>query len=526
LIEIVDGNNPGTGVRVITDPSGDAFFVFAGTGPLGPQADVPLYNWAGLRPDVGCRIKVARPSVGSVRCYFLEPTSVEFSYAETLFSIELAGQTQSYRPDPENLRTILPAPPTTTLPGDGETSTVLTDASKNFLSLGIKPGDLLDVLYIPIVGDNPLADPADVIVGGLTLILRLDNDPFIQVSFPYNMPRADVVEYINDQVGLDVAYLETGTLVLKASRRIEISLESSALAALELTTYTTDHPAKGTYVIGEVATDILTPSVLTPLPGIPSESSTYYKIRRYLQRVSSTEMNLNTDATGLYYADVEAVSLLPGDLYNIGEDLEMATTGHRGDGYRLSCDDSTLSYSRAEALRAQVSRSILLVGAADSLEEHVQLNLQNVQVSYERSALVDEVQSFCSSRFRRVVCEDILVRHLLPHYVSLNWSYAGGPTEPDALRALTTYLDSIAGGEELEVGMLVEVLRKKQALSVFTPDTTNALGRQAPIILVISHGVDRKIRGSLVRDVVDTVRTQRYLPDQILVKRLSSSGLR
>ena len=141
-------------------------------------------------------------------------------------------------------------------------------------------------------------------------------------------------------------------------------------------------------------------------------------------------MNMQLDASGLYYADVEAVSVLPGDYHNIGTDVELTATGYRSDGYRLVSARSELSFSPVEELRAELSRTILLVGASDNPTDYVQLNLQNVQVSYERSALTDDIQSFCSSRYRRVICGDILVRHLLPHYVSLNWRYAGGASSP------------------------------------------------------------------------------------------------
>jgi hypothetical protein len=529
LIECASGNNAGTGVRVITDPTVSADRVVTGTGPLGPPGTTALYNNAPLAPDAGGRIRVARASVGSVRAYYLDPTSAEFDYETTRMSVTLNGQPRSYRPDPENARTLMPPPPSTTLPSsaevDGDAGTI-TDTESNYLSIGIKPGDLIDILYRPIVGTTPLASMGNIAVSGLTLSVRLDNDAFILVSFPYAMPRQDVIDYINENVGLDIASLSnTGALVLKSSRRIELSNSSTALGVLFIATLNTDHPNKGTYIIAEVGLDELTVSAQTPLTsGVTAD--THYSVRRYLQRISSTEMNLNVDASGLYYATIEAVSVLPGDYNNIANGVELDITGHRGDGYRLFNDNPVLSFSRNEELRAEISRTILLVGAADNPDEYVQLNLQNVQVNYERSALVDDVQSFCSSRSRRVINEDILVRHLLPHYVSLNWSYSGGVSEPEMTRALIDYLSGIEGGGELEVVNLTDVLKRKQATSVFTPDTSSQLGRSSPLILVVAHDQDRKVKGQLVRDIVDTVRTQRYIADQIVLRRLSSAGLR
>jgi hypothetical protein len=529
LVEFTDGNNAGAGVRIITDPTLASDVAISGYGPLGPAGTTALYNNQPLNPDAGGRVRIARPSVGSARAYFLSPTSAEFRYAETRFTVELNGQLLTYRPDPENTRTLMPPPPSTDLPNaatSDSSSNTLSDPSSNFLLLGISAGDLLDVLYVPITGTSPLASVGTIAVGGLTLIVRLGDDPYITVSFPFAMTRDDVVDYINEQVGVEIASLTVGgNLQLKTSERLDISSGSTALGVLFISTLSSDHPSKGTFIVSSASENTLQVSLATPLSG-GSVADTHYQVRRYVQRISSTEMNLNVDASGLYYATVEAVSTLPGDRHNIGNQIELAVTGHHADGYRLSTDNETTSFSRAEGLDAQLSRTLLLVGSSDSPEEYVQLSGQNVQVTYERSPLVDDIQSFCNSVFRRVLCEEILVRHLLPHYVSVNWSYAGGSSEPDMTRAISDALDAIEGGQELEVGDLTDLLRRRGATSVYTPDTEATNGRNAPLLLVVRHESDRRVRASLVRDVVTAVRTQRYLPDSIALKRLSSSGLR
>lgn len=530
LVEVVGGNNAGLGGRVVTDPNAGNR-VTLGTGPLGPPGTDALYDVMVLSPDAGGRVRIGRPSVGSVRCYFLEPTSVDFGYRTARFTVTINGQERVYQPDPENTRTLVPPPPTTQLPTGATVNSVtntLTHPGTNFLTYGIKEGDLLDILYQPIRSDADLDATSDLALGGKTLIVQLDNDPFIQVSFPYDMTASAAADYINAQVGTTIAAFTDDRMVFSASRRIELITSSTSLGQFQVTTYTTDHLAKGTYIIQTVAAHALTVSVETPIHGgsITVVDSSF-RIRRYQQRVSSTEMNLQVDASGLYYADVEAVSVMPGDHHNIGTDIELTASGYRSDGYRIVSVKPELSFSRAEELRVSMSRTILLVGASDNPTDYVQLNLQNVQVSYERSALADDVQSFCSSRYRRVICEDILVRHLLPHYVSLNWRYSGGASEPAMTRAITDHLYSIEGGGELEVGALANLLRAKQgASSVFAVDPASPNGRTAPFLLVLKHEESRQIRASIVKDVVDTVRMCTYLPDSILLKRLSGAGLR
>ena len=526
LLECVGGNNGGFGARVIADPdAGDRILV--GTGPLGPPGTTALYDNAVLNPDAGGRIRVGRPSVGSARCYFLEPTSIDFNFRTTRLTTTAGGQTRIYRPDPENARTLIPPPPRVELPSTGTVidERTLTDANADFLLYGVREGDLLDLLYQPIVSAANLPTSGTIAVGGTSLFVQQDNDPFIEVGFPYAMNRDAIVSYINAQVGAPIASISDDRLVLQASRRLELSAGSTARGVLGLAQLTTDHPARGTYVIRTVARNALTAADSTLFPQAGT-TNTHYRVRRYTQRVTSTEMNLNRDSSGLYYADVEAVSMLPGELYNIGTDVELEITGYQSDGYRLVAENPVLSFSRAEDLRAEVSRTLLLVGASDSPEDYVQLNLQNLQVNYERSPIVDDIQSFVSSRYRRVLAQDILVRHLLPHYVSLNWRYSGGAAEPEMLRAVHEFLASIPGGGELEVNSLTRLLGGKAAGSVFALDAASPNGRTAPQLLVVRHEETRKIKAALVRDVVDTVRMATYLPDNLQLKRLSGAGLR
>jgi hypothetical protein len=549
LIEVIDGNNSGVRGRAVVGPTsmGGLEALAVGVGPVGPEGAngaAGLYDNVTFRPDVGVRVRIGRPSVGTSRVYFLDPTSAEFAYASTVFSVDSGGRTLEYRPDPENTRVVRPAPPLTELPNTGETdagANALTDNDTNFLLLGTQEGDLVDILYIPIDGTSALPTPGnvpfDTVLSNPTwnsrLRLRLDADPFITIDFPFAMPRQDVVDFINAQVGEDIASLTSGgALRLQSSRRIELDPTSSAIEnltnplALAGAPMSSDHPAQGTYIVSVVAENVLFFSGMTPALTGGVVPDTAYRIRRYVQRISSTEMNQNRDVSGLYYADVELVSFGPGDGFNISAGTPLDVEGHRADGYRLVTESTVTSFSRAEVLHAEISRTILLPGSSDSPEEYVQLSQQNVQVTYDRSQLVDEVQSFCDSEFHRVVVQEILVRHLLPHYVSLAWSYAGGSAEPEMLRAFETALDKIEPNEQLEVTDLTDILRRRGATSVYTPDTSSTTGRTAPLFIVVYHDDERRVRGQLVRDFVTTVRTQRYIPDNIQLRRISAGGIR
>lgn len=534
VVEVVDGPNAGTQCRVIFGPTPGASSdeITAGTGPIGPEdtnGQTALFNNTVFAPSVDARVRIGRPSVGSARVYFLAPTSAEFRYATTRLTARVGVSDLVYIPDPENQRVLLPPPPSQELTHEGVSASpnTLTDTSVNFLLQGIQPGDLLELLYIPITGTTPLASVGNIAVSGLTLRLRLGSDPFITVTFPFDMPRQDVVDYINEQVGETIASLATGgELELKASESLLLDSTATALGVLFLSSFSNEHPDAGIYIVQSVSDNMLTLSQRTPgLVGV-SQSGSAYRVLRHVQRISSTEMNENQDATGLYYYDVQMISRGPGDVYNLNTGVDMLVEGHAADGYRLSAENSVLSYSRAEVLRAELSRTILLVGSSDSPEEYVQISQQNVQVTYDRSQLVDEVQSFCDSDLHRVLNEEILVRHLFPHYISMTWNYLGGSAEAVMRKAVETLLDEVEPDEALEVTDLTSVLTKRGATSVYVSDSDSPSGRGAPLFVVVYHDEERRVRAQIVKDFVTTVRTQRYIPDNIRLIRVSAGTLR
>jgi hypothetical protein len=541
LVEFLEGENQGI-ARVITPPYestalGSTFphleHVTLGTGPVGPRQTIgvtvaqgKLYDNKPLIPEIGTQIRIGRPSIGSARVYFLEPTSVDFDYRDARFTAIIGGQELVYQPDPGNLRTIQPPPPLTALPDEGSvTAADLTDTSVNFLALGINVGDIVELLYerITATGTFP-APPADILVSGLTLILSLDGGPFVTLSFPTDLNRDELVDYINEQIGQDIAFLDTDRLYLKADVPIEISENSTALVVLFLdgASRNNTHTNAGSYIVGIVSDTVLTFATSTvPLNGLFPQPNSQYSIRRYIQRSSSTEMNSSSDETGLSFIDVELVSQLPGNRFNISGGESLVVSGHNGDGYRLITDNDTTSFSRAEVLRAEISRSILLIGSSDSPEEYVQLSQQNVQVTFDRSQLVDDVQSFVDSDFERVVDEEILARHLLPHFVSTGWEYVGGDLEATMRRALEEHLADIDADEQLEVTDLVNILRQRGAVSVYSPDPESSTERTAPLFVVVFHDLNRSVNAILVRDFVSTGRVQRFIPDTLGLTRLA-----
>jgi hypothetical protein len=531
VVEIVSGPQANTRSRVasIRVASPTRHYLVLAEGP------VAEYSPTLLNPATDVRVRVGRPSVGSARAYFLAPTTAEFPYLTARF-VSTTGL--EYRPDPANTRIVFPAQPASELPRSGSAVSAgleFTDAGADFITSAIAVGDVLEVLYVPING-NVVGGllPPPIAVGGLTLVIRVGTGPWVVISFPAPMVRQAVADYINTRLGAQIADIyEPVTpgifqLRLQSDSRLEIDDAASTAYSLLLNTATpnSDSGNQGSYTVVAVAPlNNATKLTVTPAFAV-SENGIRYTVSRYTQRASTTDMALKQDASGLYYADVELISTAPGDQFNIAAGVVFEPSGYYSEGYELYPENDVLSFSTAEVLKARMSRSILLDGSPDAPAERVQLSQQNILVSYDRSQLIEDAQGFCDSNYNRVVNNEALVRHLLPHYVRLAWKYVGGATELEMKRAIEAYLEALEAGDLLEIGDLSNELRKRGAVSVYNEDTSSSTGRAAPLAVIIYHEEGRRIRAQIVRDFVDTTRAQRYIAESIAVTRISTGGIR
>lgn len=528
VVEVVTGPQANLRSRVaamIDGPSSRQYAVLA----AGPTA---AYDATVLNPAADTKVRIGRPSVGSARCYFLGPTTAEFPYAEAEFT---TPDGLIFRPDPTNTRIVYPAQPSSELPktGGGAGTSTFTATGVDFVASDIRVGDVLEVLYIPIVGTAALGT-STLAVAGTTLVLRLGSGPWIQISFPTNATRQAVADYINTRVGSQIADIYEAVpasfrLRLQSDSRIEIDDAASTAFVTILgagTATDSDSASQGTYVITTVGPGGNDDQLVCYGATFVAETAIRYQIRRYTQRASTTEMALLQDSSGLYYTDVELISSAPGDQHNIAAGVVFEATGYYSEGYEPYPGNEVLSYSTAEVLKARLSRSILLDGSPDAPAERVQLSQQNVLVTYDRSQLVEDMQNFCDSNYNRVVNAEALVRHLLPHYVRIAWKYVGGSTELEMKRAIEAYLEALEAGDQLEIGDLQNELRKRGAVSVYTEDSASTTGRSAPLAVIVYHEESRRIRAQIVRDFVDTTRVQRYIAESVAVTRISTGGIR
>jgi hypothetical protein len=413
-------------------------------------------------------------------------------------------------------------------------------AEIDFLLREVLPGDILEITYQPLQGTADLRDGEDLDYGiggatdpvGKTLIFSLENGPDKTVTFSVEVdgPTRLVAE-INNQLGATIAYLEEDTATSKKHLRLEADfdflIQSTGTATTLLMGATpagnNDANAKGKYVVSSTGyisgavSNHMRLSISQPLGesgwgGFSSSDrgpSQHFKIYRPgVQRVSSTEMQNNTEGS-LFYADIELVSFGAGDEFNIDANLQLEVVGHKSDGYRLHNDDNDLTFSIYEELKMTISRRILTPGSTDSPENMTLISQQNLQVNYERSDLVEQVQSFALSELDRVLCANLLVRHLIPHFVQFDLTYQGGSKTSVVEEDIDDLINGLLPDEVLEASAVSNIPRRRGAQRVELPIT----------LIGVVHGVDRKIQIDRSEDAISRGRLATFIKDVLNITR-------
>jgi len=544
--------------------------------------------------DRQATIRIGSRSFGTVRCYFLEPTSFEVrgdyrgpvtkvsdppitgehapnsvfgvvtqdEEPRAEFSLDIYDDGTAFHkffPDPALNHYLLPTgeedipdnldivtlgdkfveSEKVPLAGHGKYS---RSNEIDFLLREVLPGDILEVTHQPIQGTADLRDGYDLDYGtslptdpvGKTLVFSLENGPDKTVTFSADVDGPTrLVSEINNQLGATLAYEENDTATGKTHLRLEADFDfelgwsGSATTLLMGVTSpgNNDANAKGKYVIADAGyisgaiTNHMRLSISAPLGMDPASwtgfagselgPSQHYKIYRPgVQRVSATAMQENTEGS-LYYADIELVSFGAGDEFNIDADLQLTAVGYQSDGFRLHNDNNNLTFSIYEEPMMLLSRRVLTPGSTDSPENMTLISQQNIQVNYERSDLVEQIQSFAISELDRVLCANILVRHLIPHYVQFDLTYQGGSKTSVVEEDIDDLIDGLLPDEVLEASAVANIPRRRSAQRVELPIT----------LLGIVHGVDRKIQIHRSDDYISRGRLATFIKDVLNITR-------
>lgn len=506
-------------------------------------------------PEENVRMQLGARSLGSARCFFLEPTTIEFDETSYFYTEGEAGLLR-FVPDPTLDHQIVPPLPSDNKSNDGHIvsgSNILTAASQNFLRSGVEPGDKLVVDYIPLAGSIVLADPVVNLAGkpstftpAKKLVFSINNGPDLTVTFVRDdislnegeVTRDGVAEQINAKAGLDIAHITADNrLEFVADALITIRGSSQSTAAMpnalpppdDFTgilgeVYATgstedfnsdqnnESPQAGTYIIATVSeTELELPSsfpLTTPYLS-PLGRQGFRVYRNGVQRISTTQMAENEAEAGLFYFDVELVSEGTGDVYNIDAAVQLLVDVFRSDGYYLTTDDPNLSFSVAELPKLVLSRSILEQGVDDDPNNATQIAGQNLQLSYERSQLVEDVQSYLSAETERVAVSNMLARHLLPNYVRFDLVYTGGSREEVIIPLMENFIRNLLPVDSLTSSDLQKIVRDQGATDIENPLD----------LISIVHGVDRSIQATRSQNSLDTGRLSAFIPDVLNITR-------
>ena len=537
IVQVMDGQQVGIyrGPYSLPTPGGLRI--------VDPTKPIP-YNAPRFAPEIDIRVQVGARSLGSVRCFFLDPTSIEFDQ-DSIFELDTDNGHLRYLPDPSLPSLRIPPPPETARPDDGASTQLLsvwTSSSQDFLQSGIRAGDHLNVQYLPFKGNISFAsDTTPVSIATKTLIYSLDEQPDRTITFirddpmlaPIQVTIGAVIEQINAAVGRDVASLDglgfvefktDVSFVVRKSGTANLLLllyrSDNGLAALSplarydftLTDQSNDSPHQGLYTVTDVTATTLT--VTPPFPDsgyFPNSvaAQTYTVERLGVQRICTTTMALNQVEPDLYFFDVELVSEGTGDQYNLNSDLQLTASGYRSDGYYLTVDNSVLTFSPAERPRLIISPTILENGVSDSPVNATQLSGRSVQVTYDRSQLVEDVNNFATSETERVICASPLSRHLIPHFVRFALRYTAGSSADLVKQDLEAYVTNNPPNEAIESSDIQKIVSNRGAISI-----------QNPIDLIaVVHPVDRNVYVTRSQNALTTGRLAAFVPDVLDVQR-------
>lgn len=499
-----------------------------------------------LRPESDVHVVVGSRSIGLMRVFFQDPVTIEFGEA-TRFTVtsEVAGEMEFF-PDPTISATRIPPPPDTEEPKDAIFTTVsgpsntstgrMSSASTDFVGEGVTVGDRVVVRYETVYGG---VLPADLLnFAGKELLISYDNSPDIAVVFEATdlvgiVPRTsrdDVATQINDALGVEIASIEvtthgdTLTFMADVPLVIRYSNESNAANTTLGIATSADQSNEARMAGNYIVTDVVDEDTLSlqriegtiswtnndgsvpPNRIIPQHFSV---IRPGAQRISSTVMATQPTSFGLYYVDLEVCSRGVGDLWNIDAGIEARVSGYLSYGYHLTADES-LSYSMSERPMLRLPPVIFPVGATDSVTSALDVVGQNVQISYERSSLVSNAQSFVLEELERVTNSSMLVRHLLPHYVKLYVEYEGGSKTEYVQRDLEAYIGKLYPNQYLQSNDIQRLISKRGATYIANPLE----------LVALVHGLDREIWAQWSTDRINTNgRLAAFMVDSIELLR-------
>lgn len=543
-LDLVDGAQSGSyGIAPLWHPLQPVQSGAVNYSHLRDQLDIKLTMLEDMNPETNLHIRVGARSIGNARLYFLEPVSIEFG-RNSRFTVDDNGVEKVFFPAPSIHTSKIPGHPNTEEPKDAGLTTIsgsvntdygyITSTTSDFYVSGVKVGDLVQIKYEELYGLEDLA--ADVAnLAGTKIVMSVDNGPDIAVEFEETalslVTRAEVAEQINDQLGMNIASIVTtaaglNSIAFSADVSVVVRYKSGSsygntVLGLAVTAdVSNDARCAGTYDIYDINSETVLKCRRHEGPHVWSHADTTHNLvpqhiailRSGTQRFSSTLVNGNTTTAGLYYADIELASMGVGDDLNIDADMEMLVAGHLSYGYQLDAGNQELTFSMLEQPYLRLPPVYFPVGTSDEVQNAITVVGQNVQVTYDTTSIIDSVQDYVNNELDRVTNANILVRHLLPHFIMLDVTYAGGSKASLLQEDIESHIDGLFPNQPLQSDELIKVIKNRGASSVSSPLD----------IIAVVHSEDRSIWLDWSKDRINSGRLAAFFSTNIVLTRQTS----
>jgi hypothetical protein len=444
---------------------------------------------------------VGKSSLGEVRVFFTEPTYFEVNPDTVL---KTTDGLLSFRPSPAEESDVYETPFTSTdvlitpaVPDDAVLDSQLLDFSK----LDIRVGDQVEITRTALLSSDILNATADDMSSliGKALVFRVDG---VQRSMLFTsggtLTLTEVVSQINTKLGgfLRAANVAGEPPNEATHRRLAVYSEAlvevldSSPGVLTLLGLTVGQDNDYPLVIADVTDVDYDVSTTTSTLVLKAKSSTvfttydkelFFKVVRPEHQVVYPG-DMIEDDTGLFYFEFTAASRFPLIDQKVAENTQMTISGYTSLGYRLLVDNDNYSFSAAEIVDIATT-PVVLPATAVNFNDAFICPTSAIEVSYERSQLVEDVQAFLLTDTNRVVNNNPLSRHYLPAYLHMSIKTEGGKDVDNLKADLVKYLLSLFPNKTLETYDIERVMVQGGVESV-----------EHPVSLVfLVHNADRTI---------------------------------
>lgn len=150
-----------------------------------------------------------------------------------------------------------------------------------------------------------------------------------------------------------------------------------------------------------------------------------------------------------------------------------------------------------------ISPRVLVAGTTADDTNKQELVGTNLQITYEKDALVEQVHDYIRDRQSRIICQSPLARALFPTFVRTAITYIGGDTESDVRAELAEYVEGVLPDDQLEVSDMTQIVGNTGATKINMPVT----------VVGIAHGADRRVTVERSQDAISSGRLSALIPD-------------